>query len=421
MEGNERRQRWAPPPRPDWVARLNAEGDGMDIKAIVPLDENSLLAAARAGTGLDDFGDEAWHEPFQVLVNALDDEAELNLLGRIMTRADLLLFLEARLRIEDTYGRHPEIDDETITQPLVIVGQGRTGTSFLQGMLAADPANGTTATWEVMFPCPPPEAATYTTDERIARADHLVTLWNRVAPEIEAMHDFAGAAPTENIHLHCQSFRSPAWFSLLGQVPTYGLYMMRQDPALPFLYEQRVLKLLQWRNPRRTWILKSPAALTQMPVIRSVYPDAGFIWTHRDPVKALASVIDLIGTLYWMRSDHPFLGDSLAQFTNADLAGGMMALPTIWLEQGMLPPEALCNVQYHEFVDDPMAVATQIYAHFGLELPEDGRRAMADYVATHTRDARPAHRYDLGDQALIDQERSVFKPYQDYFAVPSEV
>src|SRR5919199_264923 len=116
---SERRQRWVPPPRPDWVARINAEGDGMDIKAIVPLDENSLLASARANTGLDDFGDEAWHEPFQVLIKALDDEAELNLLGRIMTRADLLMFLEGRLRIEDTYRRHPEIDDEVITKPLV--------------------------------------------------------------------------------------------------------------------------------------------------------------------------------------------------------------------------------------------------------------------------------------------------------------
>ncbi|MCA1844824.1 MAG: sulfotransferase [Actinobacteria bacterium] len=418
---NERRQRWVPPPRPEWVARINAEGDGMDTKAIVPLDENSLLASARANTGLSDFGDEAWREPFRVLIESLDDEAELNLLGRIMTRADLLMFLEARLRIEDTYRRHPEIDDETISAPLVIVGQGRTGTSFLQGMLAADPASGTLTNWEVMFPCPPPEAATYTTDGRIARADHLITMWNRVAPEIEAMHEFAGDSPTENIHLHCLSFRSPAWFSLLGQIPTYSAYMMGQDPALPYLYEQRVLKLLQWRNPRRTWILKSPVALMQMPVIRGVYPDAGFIWTHRDPVKALASVVDLIGTLYWMRTDHPFLGDSLAQFTNAQLAGGMMALPTIWLDQGLLPAEALCNVQYHEFVADPLAVAAQIYARFDLELTADGRAAMERYVATHTRDARPVHRYDLGDQDLIDAERTEFKQYQDYFGVPSEV
>ena len=37
------RQEWHPPARPDWVQRLNEEGDCMDLEAVVPLDERSLL------------------------------------------------------------------------------------------------------------------------------------------------------------------------------------------------------------------------------------------------------------------------------------------------------------------------------------------------------------------------------------------
>ena len=62
---------WQPPPRPGWVERINAEGRGMDIKSVVPLDENSLLEHAKVNTGLSDFGDDNWHEPFQVLVKSL--------------------------------------------------------------------------------------------------------------------------------------------------------------------------------------------------------------------------------------------------------------------------------------------------------------------------------------------------------------
>jgi hypothetical protein len=36
-----------------------------------------------------------------------------------------------RLRIEDTYKRYPEIEDQQILQPIVIVGQGRSGTLFI--------------------------------------------------------------------------------------------------------------------------------------------------------------------------------------------------------------------------------------------------------------------------------------------------
>src|SRR5271154_7025041 len=101
---------WVPPTRPDWVQRVNDEGSLLDIRGVVPLTADSLIATATTNTGLDDFGAEDWHEPFEVLVNSLDEEAQLNLVGRLMTRSDLLMLLEARLCIEATYKEHPEID-----------------------------------------------------------------------------------------------------------------------------------------------------------------------------------------------------------------------------------------------------------------------------------------------------------------------
>src|SRR5579863_10401599 len=102
-DADRRRSLWTPPSRPDWVRRLNQEGRCLDLQSVVPLDERSLLQAAVRNTGLTDFGSDDWREPFQVLLRALEEEAELSLTGRIMTRSDLLTFLEARLRIEDCY------------------------------------------------------------------------------------------------------------------------------------------------------------------------------------------------------------------------------------------------------------------------------------------------------------------------------
>lgn len=421
--GSSRSEQWEPPPRPEWVRRLNEEGSYMDLPRVVPLDEDSLIGAAKANTGLDDFGEKGWYEPFQVLIKALEEEAHLNLIGRLLTRTDLLMFLEGRLMIEDAYKKHPEIDEEEIVKPLVIVGQGRSGTTMLQNVMAEDPDSGTPRDWEVMFPCPPPEAATYETDERIEKADKLMTMWSRVTPEIESMHEFTGLAPTESIHVHCLGFRSPAWFdSIQGQCPSYSAYMMSEcDLADAYRYEKRVLKLLQWKNPRRTWVMKSPFTLTHLPVVLEVYPDAGFIWPHRDPIRALASMISLVGTLHWIRSDHPFSGDTLAQLTDAELSGGMLAQPIKWLEEGVLSPEQLCSIQYRDLVDDPLATIGSIYDHFGIEMTPHGRDAMADYKKANPRSARPAHEYDLGSEEQRAAEREAFKTYQDYFEVPSEL
>jgi hypothetical protein len=420
LEGGLRRSRWQPPARPDWLRRVNEEGSRFDLPSVVPLDERSLIDTAIANTGLDDFGAEGWREPFSVLVRSLDTEADLNLMGRLMTRSDLVITLEARLRVEATYKAHPEIDEEMITKPLIIVGQGRSGTSMLHNALCEDPANGTVRNWEALFPCPPPESATYATDPRIAKADALTTMWNRVAPSIESMHEFSGWVPTESIHLHCMSFRSMAWFDLMGQTPSYAAYMMSQDPAEPYRYEKRVLKLLQWRNPRRTWVMKSPFTLTHLPAVLDVYPDIGFIWTHRDPVKGMGSLVSLIGTLHWMRSDQPFQGNSQSQHTNSDLMAQLMNQAIEWLESGKLPRAQLCNVQYQDLVADPLGTIARIYDFFGLELTAAARAAIADHLDKNARSSRPAHAYDLGSDAEIQLERAAFKAYQEYFNVKDE-
>src|SRR5262249_17959873 len=150
----------------------------------------------------------------------------------------------ARLEIEETYKQHPEIEDEEIRQPIVIVGQGRSGTTLLQNLLNADPDNGAPLHWEMVFPCPPPDAATYETDPRMERAHALIDQWNRVTPTFATMHEFAGGIPMEDCVTMAMNFMAITWMDCFGQVPSYDAYMVQQDirPALRWL--ERVLKLL---------------------------------------------------------------------------------------------------------------------------------------------------------------------------------
>jgi Sulfotransferase family len=416
VDFNARRSRWVPPPRPDWVTRFNAQGADFDLTSVIPLSAETLLATARANTGLDDFGGDEWVEPFNRLVSELDTDSGLNLMGRLLARQDLVLMLEARLRVEEAYTKHPEIEDEKIEAPWIIVGQGRTGTSALQNLLTAHPDNGTVMHWEAYFPCGDEKTS-------VARTDQILAKWNAVTPEIAAMREFDASIPTESIHIHTLTFNSPAWFgSALGQAPRYVEWVTTQrDPTECYRYEKRVLKVLQWQRPRKRWIMKSPATISHMPHVLDVYPDAGFIWTHRDPVRALASVVSIIGTLHWIRSDEPFRGGGLSMFTNADLAAAMISQPIDWLESGAVAKDRLCNVRYRDFMADPLAVVAQVYDFFGAPLSDTGRAELERYLVERPRSARPSHEYDTGTADEIALERSAFKAYQDYFDVESEL
>ena len=409
---------WRPPDRPEWVQRINDEGRWMDIKSLVPLDPESLLSTAQRNTRLSDFGDESWREPFMIIARALDEEANLNLMGRMMCRSDMLHFLEGRLLIEATYRQHPEIEAEVITKPFFIIGQGRSGTSALLNVMAKDPDSGSVKTWEAIFPCPPPERSTYFTDPRIERGHELIDQWNRVNPTLTSLHEFAGEVPASCVHFMTFSFMS-LWFNQLGQMPSYSSYCAQADWHKAFEYHKRTLKLLQWKNPRKHWVLKSPTHLKMMPTILDVYPDACFVWPHRDPIKAIVSSVDLAGNMIWARSDdNRMLG--FEEYNRPERAVGMLEQPIEWIERGTVPRERLCSVNYVNFIADPVGTVETIYHYFGVELTERARAAMEDYMRDSPRSARPSHSYNADVKAAISKERAAFARYQQYFRVPTE-
>lgn len=418
---NYRIQQWTPPPRPEWVKRVNEEGACLDIKGIVPLDADSLIATAKANTGLSDFGGDDWREPFEIFLKGLNEEANLNLMGRILTRSDILMYLEARLRVEEEYRQHPEIDDVQLAPIMMIVGSGRSGTSALQNLLACDPDNGTPKHWEALFPAPAPEAATYRTDPRIAVADARMTQWNRVTPEMESIHEFAGEMPTELIQLEAMSFQAEGWLIFCGFTPSYVAWLAPRSKVAALEYAKRVLKLLQWKNPRKRWLLKSPDDMRYLPDVFKVFPDIQLVWIHRDPLKTISSVVSLIGTILWQRSDHKLDARATAQLTNPTGLAGLFGMVMDQIDQGIIPGDQFHHVQYVDFISDPIAVVENLYHDMGIELTAAARKAMNNYIAAHPRESRPAHKYNVDVAARASEERKLFERYQRRFNVKTEV
>ena len=392
----------------------------MDISGVVPLDENSLLESAFRSSGLSDFGADDWREPFRVFIKALEAEADLNLMGRIRTRSEILMLLEARLQIEETYKQHPEIENEKIVQPFVVIGQGRSGTSFLFNVLAANPENGALRQWEAMFPCPPPEQASYTTDPRIEKADKLVTQAYRVTPTMASMFEFGANVPMEDCAILAINFMSTSWMGQMGQVASYDAFMATQDITPGLRYHQRVLKLLQWKNPRTRWVLKDPIHLDRLAAILTVYPDACFIWPHRDPVRALASTVSLVGTAHWGRSDHVFKNGAYAFVTDPMYSAQRLDNVIEQIESGSVAPKQIYNLLYKNLVGNTIATLEAMYRHFGIILSNEGRAGMQRYLTDHPREQRPPHKFNVGSEAVVTTARQAYQRYQDYFGIPSD-
>ncbi len=383
---------------------------------VVSLAPEGLLAAARRRARFDDFGAPDFREPLDRLLASIDADARLNVIGRVAARHDLTGMLVNRLLVERDRQQHPEIAEEQIRRPLVITGLPRTGSTFLQGLLAVDPANRTPRHWELRSPSPPPERATYETDPRIARAARDIRWFIRLAPRFPAIHPVGERLPEECVVILSHAFRS-FQFSSTWYVPSYQEWLDHADLAPAYRYHRRFLQHLQWRCRAERWLLKAPPHLRGLPALFATYPDANVVMTHRDPVEVVASVTSLHVVLRQAFSryvDPLRVGPEVAAMLADDIRCGVEARAA-----GCAPAERFCDVWYAELMVDPLAVVQRLYRHFDLPLSDDAERAMRHYLATHPKDRHGAHVYTLGDFGLeAARERERNRAYLDRFGTP---
>ncbi len=411
---------YQPKPRPEWAREFIDIGRQIDAKSVVPLDEDSLLQSAIRNTGLTDFGDDDWREPFRILLDDLEETAELNFFGRVMTRSDLLVHLEGRLQVVDWLKRHPEVEDEVIEEPVFIVGLPRSGTTIMQEILGADPGARTVRMWEAKFPCPPPAPGDSSPDPRIARAQGLVGLQDRITPEWATMHKVGAELPVECIEWTYSSFVSYA-FSASFYVPNYTRYVAQNDHRSAFAWHKKILQLLQSTGRPHHWLLKGPTHLPVLPALFEAYPDARLALMLRDPVKAAASVVDVSGVLFYMRSDNTRLGKGFGKSVDGKDTYQTLQDMIDWIEDGTIPRDRIHPIDYLAFFEDPDASLEQLYASMGFPLSPESKRAMLDYIASKPKDKFGRHEYDVGDADTIAAARDAFRPFQEYFGVRSEL
>lgn len=411
---------WSPPPRPEWVERIDAHGRAVGGAGfLLSLDPDDLLAAARASTGLDDFGGDSWRPHFDVLVTALEDEARLTTVGRLLARTELLRALRQRLLLAHRWAVDPSILATPVVAPVFVVGTGRSGTSILHELLALDPANRVPLTWELLHPG---EAVGTAAERDAARraGDEVHRAWADFQPAYATMHHNAGDEPNECILATMLEFLSDQWGGTY-EVPTYSGHLVGADQTEAYRYHRRVLQALDRRAPAGAgWVCKAPSHLSQLRTLFAVYPDARVIQLHRDPLKTVPSTVSLMGTIRSMRCERVDV-DGLAPLIS--LGYSLMLDDTLDARaSGALPDRQFVDVRYADLMAAPAATVLDVYERLDRPVPEGLGGAVERHLAERPKGAHGEHRYSLTDFGLDPTtERARFSRYQARYDVPDEI
>lgn len=369
------------------IRALNRCGAALERAGLKPkpLSAAQLIDKAKRRSHLDNFGEPDFFEPLSRLLESCYAEARLNAIGRLAVKNDVVRILCNRLLLERDRRCYPEIATQEIREPLFILGLPRSGTTLLHTLLATDPAHRVPLTWEVMSPSPPTEQNRH---RRIGSANRDLAMLRWLAPTFDSVHATGAELPQECVSLISPTFMSDQ-FDTMYNIPSYRAWFFRQDLRPAYEYHRRFLQHLQFRTSAARWILKAPAHMFSAPALLSIYPDARFVQLHRDPIDAVASVSSLVTILRRVFSDavDPIQVGQDAMVYWSD------ALKTFTRVRDALPSGRVCDLYYDDVRRDPIAVAKNVYAHFGWELKPEVEQKMRKILAEQNSN-NGVHRYN---------------------------
>jgi hypothetical protein len=357
-----------------------------------------LIYLAKRRCRFDDFGGGEFFEPLSRLLESCQHEAQLNVIGKLALRADVVRTLGNRLSMERDRQLVPEIANQDIREPLFIIGLPRGGTTLLHMLLAADPDHRAPLSWEVMSPSPPNSDRE---QERIRRSAKSLASLRWLAPTFERVHATGAELPQECVSLMSPSFLSDQ-FDTMYNVPSYRRWFLKQDLRPAYEFHRRFLQHLQQRKRAQRWVLKAPAHLFALPVLLSIYPDARFVQAHREPIEAIASVSSLITILRRVFSDQV---DSEEVAREAWRYWSETMTKFMRDRDRCLPPERICDLKYTEIRRSPMAAVRSIYDYFGWRLAPDTEQRIKNSLAKQPPEQNGFHRYRASQFGLERMDR----------------
>ena len=363
--------------------------------------------------GLDDFGDEWFTRPLDVMLDSLRVEARLNAAGDFSAMQQVHHLLRDRLYAQMWFKRHPEILARPIKNPVVIVGPMRSGTTRLHRLLSSDRRFAHLRSFETISPVPRPDfeevMAGEKKDFRPVLAKRILKVARLANPRTLSIHPTGPYEPEEELGLIAASFYGMK-FDAQWRVPTYTRWCEEESAVPAYQHMANLMRLIGWSQQEsslRPWVLKTPQHMLDLPALLEVFPDARLIFTHRDP----KSVVGSTASLAWNQTIIYADDVEVAPHGREWLRKTDLMIERMRAARDVIPGDRMIDVQYDEMERDWRSTMERIYAFLGLDM-EPAVDAMEDFLARSDAMKSRAHTYSLEEFGLSASE--VYDRLGDY-------
>ena len=333
--------------------------------------------------------------------------ANLSVRGLQGLLANFTRFLVNRLRYEADVAKHPEILDEDVSDPIVVLGWARSGTTKLQRFLSADPRFQPTPAWAMFNPAPFPGEKPGDPTPRREWANAAMVEVTNCNETYQVMHEFEADEPDETSFIPMGNFDSPSQCVTTPE-PVYAAWSRTQSRIPPIEYTRKMLQYLQWQQGGRRgpWLIKNPLNTGELAEMAQVFPNATFVTSKRDLVATMGSCMRMmteILTNTFDPLDPHFVGTITVEQAVHELNRYVQQREAL---KGKI---RLHEISYTRCVNDAMNVAREVYALAGLPWTRQGEDAMRGWEERNPRHKLGSYGYKLEDYGWTkDMVRKAF-------------
>jgi hypothetical protein len=372
------------------------------LKHALTLEPLLDAAFAEAGTGAREFRDPSF---LPNLAKTLEVPTRLAMSARGLmgVQANFTRFLVNRLRWEADVDKHPEILDEDVSDPIVVLGLPRSGTTKLQRFLSADPHVRGTPAWMMFNPAPFPGDASGDFAPRKLWAAAAMGAVTNTGETYQIMHEFDADEADETSFIPLAQFDNHMQFITTPDYP--HLEWLRSVSRVPSqAYLKDMLKYLQWQlggKQGRPWVLKNPGNTGEFLEMLEVFPNATFVISRRDLYKTMGSSMRM-GSEILQNTFEPLDPLFVGQYTVDYWA---YELKRYLRQRGEMGSAVrLVEADYNRCVSDALSVAREVYEAAGLPWTREGEAAMRQWDAANPRHKLGAYGYSLEDYGWSEEK-----------------
>ncbi|TGD75847.1 sulfotransferase [Mangrovimicrobium sediminis] len=325
--------------------------------------------------------------------------------GLAAMHANNVRFLANRLRYEADVERHPEILDEDVSDPIVVLGLPRSGTTKLQRFLSADPNLQTTHAYRMFNPAPFPGEQPGDPTPRIEWTQRMMSAVTNTGESYQVMHEFDAFEAEESSFVPLANFDYPMQY-ITAPDPEFLAWARSVDRASPLSWLKKMLQYLQWQDGgrrERPWLLKNPGHTGEIADMLRVFPRATFVISQRDLTHTMGSSMRMMGEIMQISFDSydpRQMADELVEYWSYELGRYQRQLAELG------DAVRLVKTPYHRCVNEAISVAREVYALHGIPLTAEGEAAMLQWDRDNPRHKLGSYSYRLEDygwnQAMVE-------------------